>query len=522
MAKYKEDIVINAKEYLRDKIAFPCSGNGICGKCKFKVNGNVSEITQEEKKFLTVEEIEDNIRLACYTEILGAVEIETLERKSDILGLDGSFYCESGSKSIVCAIDIGTTTIACIIYDANNQEILAEVLEENVQRSYGADVISRITVCTEKGVDLLFSLIKKQLERIYNKAVQMASDKVNCRKNADIIKITETVITGNTTMLHILEGLNPEKLGYSPFETTSLFGYDSAFLSAYLPKCVSAYVGADLLCAVLSSNMIKSDKVSILVDIGTNGEMAIYKEGKLICCSVAAGPAFEGWGLSCGSPAIEGAITGFDKIEKKYKIKFVGGSPSSNLSNGGGDASNELSSICGSGIIDLISILIDEEVIDESGAFNAENNNNLSLVVNANGEASPLGFLKNEDDEIRFYIGNTDVYISQKDVRQIQLAKAAISAGIYTLLNETKTDVSIVDSLYLCGGFGSHLDIDSSCNIGLIPSDLRDKVKVIGNAALAGALKISLGYEEVPDIYEEVNLSASREFMDYYVDCMMF
>ncbi len=532
MAIYTANKIIDAKDFLREKMAFPCSGKGLCGKCKFKVKGNVSEITEKEKKYLSEEDLENDIRLACCTKFLGEVDIETLEYKSDILGLSNTVLENKNNQDIVCAIDIGTTTVVCVIYDINNQKVLAEILEENSQRAYGADVISRITVCTENGVELLSSIIKEQLTGMYTKAIRAAFSKditsnscstTEKRKDTelagssvsdaylDLSQINKTVITGNTTMLHILEGMNPEKLGYSPFETTSLFGYESKTFNAYLPKCVSAYVGADLLCAVLSSDLLESDKVSLLVDIGTNGEMAIYKNKKLVCCSVAAGPAFEGWGLSCGSSAIEGAITGFEKVADQYIINYIGNTPNV-----------EIQSICGSGIISLISILINENIIEESGAFNEEINNSLPSLLNADGESSSLGKLVNEDDEIRFYIGNTDVYIAQKDIRQIQLAKSAICAGVYTLLEKTDTDATSVEALYICGGFGSHLDIDSACNIGLLPSEVSDKIKVIGNAALSGALRISVGYEEVPEIYEEINLSASRKFMDYYIDCMTF
>ncbi len=477
MAVYNIISKIHAKDFLIDKMSFPCSSKGICGKCKIKVHGNVSKITENERNFLSQSELSDGIRLACFTELFEGSTVETLDSRQNILGLNIDGIKSLNEENIICAIDIGTTTVALAIYDSKSQTVLSEILEENSQKIYGACVISRIEKSQEIGVFELQNTIINQLSSMYSRAISAAN----------ISKVDKTVITANTIMLHILEGLDPKTLGFSPFTTVSLFGSNIETLNAYLPKCVSAYVGADFLCSTLASDMIQKNEVSILVDIGTNGEMGIYKNGKLICCSVAAGPAFEGWGLSCGSPAINGAITHVDGTD----VSYIG---------------DKITSICGSGIVSLLSTMLNLQLIDDTGRFDDENEN--------------LELGKLCDD--KFYIKNSETYLSQKDIRQIQLAKSAICAGIYTLLDETETKIQEIDKLYVCGGFGSHLDIKSACNIGLLPKELEEKVIILGNGALAGALKIGLGYEEIPPIYEEVVLSTSQVFMDYYVDCMMF
>lgn len=482
MAQFNITHLTKAKDYLEGKIAFPCSGNGTCGKCKIKVTGDVSPITAMEEKLLTPKEIKDGIRLACYTEFLTTGTIETFDTTQMVLGSSETSEFSNDELRYVCGIDIGTTTVACVIFQATTGKKVAEVLQENKQRSFGADVISRIEACAEHGTDTIQKIIRAQLEEMFYGALESA--------HIDESQIDKTVITGNTTMLHILEGLNPETLGVTPFTTLSLFGDSTSFLSAYLPHCVSAYVGADLLCAALASKMTERPSCSLLVDIGTNGEMCIYQNNLLICCSVAAGPAFEGCGLSCGSPAIEGAITHVELINGAPLVHSIG---------------NTLKSICGSGIISLINVLLQLEIIDETGKFTDE-------------ECLELGTLTDG----KFYIQNSDVFITGEDVSKVQLAKSAICAGIYTLLDATETDISFIETLYICGGFGAHLDITSACGIGLIPTELKDKVSVLGNAALTGAVNIALGIPEIEPIYKEVNLSSSPEFMDYYIECMMF
>lgn len=480
MAYYEISHPIQAKDFLKGKIAFPCSGNGTCGKCKIKVTGDTSPLTSMEEKLLTDKEIKEGVRLACYTEFLSAGTIETFEATQLVEGASDTTELINTTLNYVCGIDIGTTTIACVIYSAKTGKRVAEVLEENAQRSYGADVISRIEACKEYGTDTIQQVIRTQLDRMYCLALN----------KADIPNVDKTVITGNTTMLHILEGLNPETLGVTPFTVVSLFGTQSDYLDAYLPHCVSAYVGADLLCAALASKMIENPACSLLVDIGTNGEMCISENGELTCCSVAAGPAFEGCGLSCGTPAIEGAITHVELKNNKPIISTIG---------------TTMTSICGSGIISLIHVMLELELIDETGKFTDE-------------VCLDLGTLSDG----KFYIQESDVYITGEDISKVQLAKSAICAGIYTLLGVTSTSIDSIDTLYICGGFGAHLDIPSACGIGLIPNEFLDKVKVLGNAALTGAVNIALGTKEIAPIYKEVNLSNSPLFMDYYIDCMLF
>ena len=238
------------------------------------------------------------------------------------------------------------------------------------------------------------------------------------------------------------------------------------------------------MCAILASDML-SGGVQLLADIGTNGEMALAKDGKLLCCSTAAGPAFEGAGLSCGMPAAPGAVRAVWREGDAIRFETVQDQPARG--------------VCGSGILDALAVMLETEAIDDSG------------------------FL--EED---FAIGDSGVQIDQRDVRQIQLAKSAICAGLITLLEEEGVDAADVERFCIAGGFGSSMNFDSACAIGLFPAALRDKTGFIGNGALGGASMLLMNKslrersEQMAQQATELSLSASPAFMDYYVDCMSF
>ena len=466
-------------DILRDEVpdfAQPCGGNHTCGKCRVRVSGGVSEANESEKKLLGAA-YDEGIRLACFCKLTGDAEVTLGEaREAKIVAWHRMPEIACTEEGYGFAVDIGTTTVVTRLYDRKTGKVLAERMGENAQRGYGADVISRIEACKTEGLDVLSDRIAAQLE-------EMAAA---CLAESGVTEIKESVVTGNTTMLHLYEGLDPASLAVVPFAMQSEFGCYSrrtlAGAPVYLPRCIGAYVGADIVCAILTAGLTDGG-VRLLVDIGTNGEMVLAREGKLLCCATAAGPAFEGAGLSCGMPAKKGAIRrvmlqdGETVWETVQDADPVG--------------------ICGSGILDALAISLKTENMDDSG------------------------FLEEEID-----LGG--VIINQKDVRQIQLAKSAVCAGLITLMEEADVPAEEVDVFSIAGGFGSSMDMDSGKAIGLFPAALRDKTDFIGNAALGGAAMILLNREireqseQLADAAEEIELSASAAFMDYYVDCMSF
>lgn len=458
----------------------PCAGNHTCGKCRVRVRGAVQAPDAHELSCLSEADRADGIRLACSCRIEGDCAVELLVKEhARILTWAKTRPVECRRTGHGFAADIGTTTVVVRLYELSSGTVLAERAEENRQRRFGADVISRISACSEVGLETVQEAVCSQLE-------QMAAQ---CMSEAGVSNITESVITGNSTMLHLFEGLDPASLAVSPFRVQSDFGRTStrtlAGAPVYLPRCTGAYVGADITCAILASGMTQGDATALLADIGTNGEMALLHGGELICCSTAAGPAFEGAGLSCGMPAADGAVRTVSCDEDgSVTFEVIGG--------------GEPTGICGSGVLDALSIM-------------------LRL-----GELEDSGFLE-EDFMLTDRVG-----ITAKDVRQIQLAKAAVCAGILTLSEECDVELDDIRTLYIAGGFGSSMDPQSAGAIGLIPPSLAGRVQFLGNAALAGAAMLLLQPELRQQAFDlsknatELALSTSETFMDYYVECMMF
>jgi uncharacterized 2Fe-2S/4Fe-4S cluster protein (DUF4445 family) len=309
-------------------------------------------------------------------------------------------------------------------------------------------------------------------------------------------EIRAMTICGNTTMLHILCGFEPRSLGAAPFEPVSYFGdwFDLkldgfAGVKSYLPRCVSAYVGADITCSTLTSGIMDNPLCQLLIDIGTNGEMVLKTQEMVVSCSTAAGPAFEGAGISYGSSAVSGAINRVFFKDNKITYTTIDEQPAVSL--------------CGSGLIDAAAAFLKAGFILPSGRLK-------SVYGNA----------------VR--IGDSDVMLTQSDIRQLQLAKAAIAAGIDTLLHECGTTYDSIDRVILCGGFGSYIDPHSATKIGLLPYEFAEKTTAIGNAAGTGAGRIlqsrrhKLEAEGIASKIRTIELSTSTYFAQRYIKAMSF
>ena len=464
--------------------ALPCAGNHTCGKCRVKMEGMLSPLSEGEKRVLSQEEMENGIRLACACTITGnATATLHEETASKIIAWYQTPAYPRTESGYGFAVDIGTTTVAVQLIDRKTGTILAERLAENAQRGYGADVISRIEACKTAGLDTLSDRIAHQLE-------EMAQE---CLQETGISEIAESVVTGNSTMLHLYEGLDPASLAVVPFDVQSYFGCFSrrtlAGAPVYLPRCIGSYVGADIVCAILAAD-VTGHGTQLLADIGTNGEMALVHDGKLLCCSTAAGPAFEGAGLSSGMPAAAGAIRAVQLTEDDtISYEVIQDEPAAG--------------ICGSGILDALAVMLESEVMDDSG------------------------YLELEDEE-DCPVGDSGISITQNDIRQIQLAKSAVCGGLLTLLEKEDIPVDEVSRFVVAGGFGNTMNPVSAAKIGLFPAGLQPKTAFIGNGALGGAAMLLMNRdlrEEASNLAqeaEELSLSTCAEFMDYYIDCMAF
>lgn len=508
----KEEVPVLVSDLMKKHsipAAFPCGGMGICGKCKVRVEGEADECGEPEKSFLTEEERSAGIRLACFCRLTGDANIyvET-PRDEQILDWSADSRIQPGEGSgrrsragrLGLACDVGTTTIVMRLYDLNAGELLAVESEANRQRVYGADVISRITACAEHGTAMLSQVIGEQLEQLAERCLARVTS-----TSAGRAALERTVLTGNTVMLHIFEGLAPASLALSPFTMQSAFGCVSrktiANAPVYLPRCIGAFTGADLLCAILASEMTSGmaerneagpagNKYFLLADIGTNGEMALAKpDGTILCCSAPAGPAFEGAGISMGMSAAKGAVSAV-----RTEDTAEGFSVYAEVIGGG-----EASGVCGSGLIDCIAAMLKLGAMDDTGYI--------------------------EED---FHLPGTAVTINQLDVRQVQLAKAAICGGVRTLLHNAGIGAEEVSRFYIAGGFGSYLNLEAAAAIGLIPPELQRVAHFIGNAALEGAARQLLNREtetlglEIARRSTELHLATDPYFTKIYIDSMSF
>lgn len=473
--------------------AMPCGGKGTCKKCKVTATGALSPMTDAERACLTEQEIASGVRMACMAMATGPCTINYTSSHENLQGLLAgqmpNFKPHPRQNSgIGFAADIGTTTVAAYAYDLATLQCVASCGEANAQAPFGADVISRIEHASANGVQSLQEAIGRQLSHLVQQL---------CGDQAPVC----AVLTGNTTMLHLLTGLDPTPMAAAPFTPASLFGEEILWngIPTLLPRCMSAYVGADITCAVLASGMLEKQESALLVDIGTNGEMALWHDGQLRCCSTAAGPAFEGARITMGMPGAPGAI---------HKVYIQDGRLCYQTID-----NQKPTGICGSGLVDAVAVLLETGILDETGLLNEEGH----PFTNLTGEYH---------DQPCVYLGDSGICLTQSDIRQVQLAKSAICAGMETLLAEA--GIANVQTLYIAGGFGSYLDGQNARAIGLLPNNAATQTVILGNAAGMGACMLLLNTHfvetcrNIADTAHIVDLNANPDFADRYMEGMLF
>ncbi len=447
-------------------VSAPCGGRGVCGKCAVHVKGKVRNLETGE-----IAEVDGTV-LSCRYAPASDCEIEISATAMDIEAAENVKLCGSGEGKGL-AVDIGTTTIAMSLYDLTTGERIAQKSARNNQGTFGADVISRIEHCRKSNADALFTCLDSQLSEM-------------CK---DFGEITKAAIVGNTVMEHFAARLDPTPLAVPPFTARSLFGEHRQHKATdiYLAKCVSAYVGGDILAGMLACNLQDEADTVLYVDIGTNGEIVLGNREGFSCCATAAGPAFEGAEIECGMSAEVGAIDAVWSENGEVFTHVIG--------------ETEARGICGSGLIDAVAVMLDNKIIGRSGRF-------IKVFTEVGG--------------VKAYKLSDSVYITAHDVHKIQLAKAAIRAGIETLAG--KCDVS---KLIIAGGFGKHINTENAVKIGLIPEFCAEKIRQAGNAAALGAALLLESDNEIKlnELYEKcsyVDLSSSEEFSKLYIENLNF
>lgn len=482
------------------RFGMPCGGRGTCGKCVVWVSGAVQEADAREADHLGRLACEEPPaagfvrRLACLCRVAGDVRVHIPEMAVRILAAgEGELPAYDGTEKDILgfAVDVGTTTIAMRLYSLTDGALLASSCALNGQGAYGADVLSRIAYADKHGHSAVHEGTIAQLGQMMREALAQAG--------AEADRVRRVVVTGNTTMLHFLAGLDPHGIGIYPFTPESLFGETLSarelfpFLpeaaEVYLPRCISAYVGADVVCGLLAGGFGAGGEPRLLIDVGTNGEMVLETGGELRCCATAAGPAFEGAQIFMGMTASDGAISRVAWEDGEIVYETVGGVPAKG--------------ICGTGLIGAVRAMLACGALDMTGAMNGEDND-------------------------VFRIADSGVVLTGKDIREVQLAKAAIAAGVDTLLDSAGLSPGGVGEVLLAGGFGSAIDPADAMGIGLIPADFDGHVRAVGNVALSGAAAMMMSHEarraaeKLALRTREVPLSTSAVFMDRYMEQMMF
>ncbi len=465
-----------------------CGGRGRCRSCRIKlVEGTVTEPSVADQSQLSKDEITEGYRLACQcyprASASYAISPPNHETSFQILNDAGQQQlpesinpAEENETPYGIAFDIGTTTVVGYLMDLTTGASLASVSGLNPQTVFGGDVISRIGFAAEKPTH-----VKKLHQRIatfLSDLSQQACDQVGISRS-EICKVT---VVGNTCMHHLLLGIDPTPLGCAPYEPV----FTEAYLcparkcglklhenaQAYLLPIVAGFVGADTVGMILSAKLASSTGIVIAADIGTNAEVVLRTDHGLIACSSPAGPALEGGQIHDGMRAAYGAV---DKVTagEDIIIHTIGDAPPLG--------------VCGSGLIDSVAVLLDLGIIDKTGRMHTEPKAPLSPAIEAR-------LRKGESGMPEFVLvwaadsGNhLDIVLTQGDVRQLQLAKAAIMSGVQALLQQVEMDCDSIDAFLLAGGFGNYINIRNARRIGLIPDLADDRIHYIANAAGLGA-----------------------------------
>ena len=476
------------------EVEAPCGGRGRCGKCSVTVSGPVRSLDTGYIHTAMRESLP-----ACRYAPAGDCVVSVPKRSGIAVLKGGAEEIEAGGHGLGLAVDIGTTTVAAALYDLAAGTPLGSSGERNTQRGCGADVISRITACGEGKLPALRDAIRGQIRSM---AEELCMD-AGC-SSADVRKV---VVAGNTVMEHIFTGLDPGGIGAAPFTPASLFGDHREGLlgmaDTYICPCVSGYVGGDITAGLLASGGDTAEELRLYVDIGTNGEMALGDQNGYLTCATAAGPAFEGAEIACGMDGSAGAVDRVRAEDGDVSVHVIGGGKAVGL--------------CGSGLVDAVAALLELGVLDETGRMADRE----ELPAPLAARLFPL-----ENGAKAFRLAG-EVYLSARDVRQVQLAKAAIRAGAETLLANRGKRAGDISELVIAGGFGSYMDRYSALRIGLLPPVGPDRIRHAGNAALKGA---ALGLTErgekriaaIAAKCEYLELSSARDFMDRYVECMLF
>ena len=493
----------------------PCGGKGRCGKCGIRLIKGDIPVSDGDRAVFNDEELSLGMRLCCRSFVSGDLELKLLREntgKMQILADCGTVEKDySGTEEKTgqvpaetgIAIDLGTTTIALALMDLSERKTIAVSTLENSQRSFGADVISRV----EAAINGKAAGLRKAVTSDIENGISLLLNK----SRVPPASVKSVAIAGNTAMLHLLEGLDVQGLGAYPFSPANLsleertLGrlfpkvsgiLNNAGLPVYILPGKSAFIGADILSGLFDLGFGEKDETCFFLDLGTNGEMALGNRREVLVSSAAAGPAFEGGNIKWGMAGVPGAISNVEITGGMAKVSTIG-------------RLEKASGICGTGVIESAAGLLNAGILDNTGLLTDEYfDEGFPLAVSADGRR---------------------ICITQSDIRELQLAKAAIRAGLEILLKRSGISPKNIDRFYISGGFGYYLNPKKAARIGLFPEELLSKCVISGNTSLKGAAGFLFspenGKERLNRLKEssrEISLSGDPEFNELYIKYMDF
>jgi uncharacterized 2Fe-2S/4Fe-4S cluster protein (DUF4445 family) len=487
-------------------VEFPCGGRGRCKGCRVKVLMGALPVSKEEKNLLTDAELAEGWRLACRHSVAGDLELELAQWEMPVLSDDSSFAFTPG-EGLGVAIDLGTTTIAAQLLDLKTGNVLAVSTALNAQARHGGDIMSRVEYALHGGQAELQRLVRDQLGEMVAQLLAAALSK-SCRSRGNEAhssgksepshvvsygELKRVVLVGNTVMHHLFCGINVAPLAGHPFlpEQPGRFQFAPGQLGWSLPgdavveflPCLGGFVGSDILAGIVATGLHESSELMALIDLGTNGEVVVGNSQRMLCTSTAAGPAFEGARISMGMRAATGAISEVRVEDGFIACRVIGGGAPRGL--------------CGSGLVDAVAAGLELEWIHPSGRL-------------ANNRVMPLA---------------GDVCLLPADVRELQLAKGAIAAGLRMLTARFGASLEEIQTLHLAGAFGNYISRASAKRIGLLRVPIQ-RVVPAGNTALLGAKRAlfedSARWDAIARRVEHVALNEDAGFQDIYAEEMRF
>lgn len=469
-------------------VEFPCGGRGRCKGCRVRVLAGDVAVSAEDRTLLASDELSGGWRLSCRARAETDLTLELAQWEAAILADDTAFNF-TPQEGLGVAVDLGTTTVVAQLLDLRSGHVLAVRTALNAQGQHGADIMSRVEFAAHHGgMTTLVKLIRNQIGQLVEELLSTAAGRER--------ELREIVIVGNTIMHHLFCDVSVEPLSRHPFESAddglNVFSADALDWQIASPATVrflpglGSFVGSDILAGVLATRLHESEALVALVDLGTNGEMVVGNRERLLCASTAAGPAFEGARISMGMRAATGAISEVNVADGEVRCRVLG-----NVAPRG---------ICGSGLVDAVAA-------------------GLEL-----GRIQPNGRLPGGDD----FPLLAPVSLTQADVRELQLAKGAIAAGVRILVQQWGARLEDVSQLYLAGAFGNYINRASAQRIGLLELP-PEKVIAAGNTALLGAKLALFSLQEHDGSHaalrrriQHVPLNEDPLFQEIYVDAMGF